>query len=143
MKTGLAALVLLALTGIMLPDAARAQARPDTDNGRYTLSPIPGGVVRLDSRTGIVTTCRDGGGGWACAVTPDERAAYDAEIGRLLQENAALKADLQRAISAGKTDGAVPKEEAQKPQAEAGRKLEIPLPSDRDVDRMMGFVESA
>ena len=62
---------------------ALAGAAPDTENGRYTLSPTGDGVLRLDTRTGAVSTCSNSGAGWACYAVPDERAAMDAEIGRL------------------------------------------------------------
>lgn len=125
---------------------AQSQSLPDIENGRYTLSPITDGVVRLDTRTGTVSTCSDKGSGWACYVVPDERAAFDAEIGRLKKDNDALKAELalRGPAIAGKTDEALPKQDALKPKiAEGERKIEIPLPSDRDLDRVMTFVENA
>src|SRR5260370_22592862 len=63
--------------------AAVAQSMPDSENGRYALSPITDGVIRLDTRTGAVSTCTNTGMGWACYTVPDERAALDTEIGRL------------------------------------------------------------
>ena len=62
---------------------ALAGALPETDNGRYALSPAGDGVLRLDTRTGAISTCNNSGAGWACYAVPDERAAMDAEIGRL------------------------------------------------------------
>jgi hypothetical protein len=48
------------------------QSQPDTENGRYTLSPNADGVVlRLDTRTGAVSTCSNAGAGWACYAAPD------------------------------------------------------------------------
>jgi hypothetical protein len=41
--------------------AAAAQTMPDRENGRYTLSPLTEGVIRLDTRTGAVSTCTDTG----------------------------------------------------------------------------------
>src|SRR3979409_1737014 len=73
---------------------AAAQSRPDTENGRYALSPVADGVIRLDTRTGAVSTCTNNGTGWACYAVPDERAALDAEIGRLQADNEKLKAEL-------------------------------------------------
>ena len=82
------------------PDRAAAQSAPDTENGRYTLSPVAGDFLRLDTRTGVVSTCSDKGG-WACRVVPDERAALDSEIGKLQSENQKLKDQLaQRNSSA-------------------------------------------
>ena len=80
---------------IVAGTAALAQARPDTENGRYALSPAgDGGVLRLDTKTGTVSTCTNSGAGWACYAVPDERAALDAEIGRLQADNEKLKAQL-------------------------------------------------
>jgi hypothetical protein len=130
---------------LLVSGSVCAQTLPDIENGRFSLSPVPDGVVRLDTRTGAVTTCSDKGNGWACTIIPDERAAYDAEIGRLLKDNAALKAELaQREPSVGgKSDEALPKQDSLKPKAEGERKIEIPLPSDRDIDSVMSFVENA
>ena len=130
-------------------DAALAQSRPDTENGRYALSPIADGVLRLDTRTGAVSTCNPTGAGWACYAVPDERAALDAEIGRLQADNEKLKAQLaeREPTVTGKIEEALPKSDPlKKPEpkvAEGERKIEIPLPSDRDMDRMMGFLEKA
>jgi hypothetical protein len=129
--------------------AALAQTMPDNENGRYTLSPVADGVIRLDTRTGAVSTCTTGIG-WACYAVPDERAALDAEIGRLQADNEKLKAELAAAREptvTGKIDEPLPKTDSlKKPEpkvAEGERKIEIPLPSDRDMDRMMSFLEQA
>jgi len=130
--------------------AALAQARPDTENGRYALSPTgDGGVLRLDTKTGTVSTCTNSGAGWACYAVPDERAALDAEIGRLQADNEKLKTQLaeREGKVAGKSEDAMPKSDSlRKPEpkvAEGERKIEIPLPSDQDMDRMMSFLERA
>jgi hypothetical protein len=80
---------------------------------------------------------------------PDERAAFDSEIGRLQAENEKLRAQLAErdGTVTGKVDEALPKSDPlKKPEpkvAEGERKIEIPLPSDRDMDRMMAFLEKA
>ena len=144
--------------GLAGAGAAAGQAMPDTDNGRYALSTTPDGVLRLDTRTGAVSTCSHGSAGWACYAVPDERAALDAEIGRLQADNERLRAQLsaREPTVSGKVDEALPKEilpkadslkpDSQKPDpkvAEGERKIEIPLPSDRDIDRVMSFLERA
>jgi hypothetical protein len=136
--------------------SAVAQSMPDNENGRYALSPIPDGVIRLDTRSGAVSTCSNSGSGWACYVVPDERAAYDAEIGRLQAENEKSKAEEERLkaelasrapAAESKTDEALPKSDslkkAEPKAAESERKIEIPLPSDHDMDRVMSFLEQA
>jgi len=126
-----------------------AQSVPDLENGRYSLAPVADGVIRLDTRTGAVSTCNNSGaGGWACYAVPDERAALDAEIGRLQSDNEKLKAQLaaREPTIAGKIDEPMPKTDSLKPatpKADAERRIEIPLPSDRDMDRMMSFLEQA
>jgi hypothetical protein len=128
---------------------ALAEPMPDSENGRYALSPVADGVIRLDTRTGDVSTCSNTGTGWACYAVPVERAALDAEIGRLQAENQKLKAQLaaREPTVTGKIDEPLPKEDSlKKPEpkaAENERKIEIPLPSDRDMDRVMSFLEQA
>ena len=144
----LSSLAVLAL-GVAGANAAPPQAMPDTENGRYALSSTPDGVLRLDTRTGAVSTCTNSGTGWACYAVPDERTAMDAEIGRLQADNERLKAELaaREPTVTGKIDEALPKTDSlKKPEpklADRERKIEIPLPSDRDMDRMMSFLEQA
>ncbi|ABQ33110.1 hypothetical protein [Bradyrhizobium sp. BTAi1] len=154
-------IALLALSCLGGEAWAAEETTPDGDKGRYTMSTTPDGVVRLDTRTGAVSTCNNNAGsGWACYAVPDERAALDAEIGRLQAENEKLKAQLasrDQSVS-GKIDEPLPKDQAlpksdqlKKAEPKAGeskstdgtRKLEIPLPSDQDMERMMGFLEQA
>jgi hypothetical protein len=125
-----------------------AQSAPDSENGRYTMTPIPEGVLRLDTRTGTVSTCSNNWAGWACYAVPDERSALDAEIGRLQTELEKLKGQLAAGPTvSGKIEDALPKSDplkkAEPKVAEGDRKIEIPLPSDQDVDRVMSFLERA
>ena len=124
--------------------AALAAETPDTENGRYALQPSGDGMVRLDTRTGAVSNCSNSAAGWACYAVPDERAALDAEIGRLQAENTRLKERLaSREPEPGKIDDAMPKSDRAPSAADGQRKIEIPLPSDQDVDRVMSFLERA
>jgi hypothetical protein len=135
---------------------AFAGGQPDTENGRYALSPTADGVLRLDTRTGAISTCNNSGTGWACYAVPDERAAMDTEIGRLQADVVRLKAETERLKAdlasreptvPGKIEEPLPKSDSLKPAepkvAESERKIEIPLPSDRDMNRMMSFLEQA
>src|ERR1700726_2436708 len=135
---------------------AVAQSMPDAENGRYALSPVTDGVIRLDTRTGAVSTCSNSGAGWACYAVPDERAALDAEIGRRQADNERSRTELEKLKAelaareptvTGKIEEPLPKSDSLKKSepkvAEGERKLEIPLPSDRDMDRVMSFLERA
>lgn len=134
---------------VAAPIAAYAQALPDNENGRYSMSVVPDGLMRLDTRTGAVSTCTNKSAGWACYAIPDERAALDTEIGRLQTENDHLRAQLaaRGPLAENKIDEALPKSDPLAPtipkSADGDRKIEIPLPSDRDMDRVVGFLESA
>jgi hypothetical protein len=148
--------VVALMSVLAVTHGAQAASMPDNENGRYVLSQVPDGVVRLDTRTGAVSTCSNGGTGWACYAVPDERAAYDAEIGRLQAENERSKAEIEKLktelasrtpLADDKTAEASPKSDtpkmAEPKAAETPRKIEIPLPSDRDMDRVMSFLEQA
>jgi len=116
--------------------AGAAETTPDSENGRYTFSPSADGMMRLDTRTGAASYCSNSAAGWACYAVPDERKALDEEIGRLQAENDKLKAQL---ASAGRPD-----DKAAGPNAtDKERKIEIPLPSDQDVDRVMSVLQRA
>lgn len=139
------AALMLCICGIA---AANAEPKPERENGRFALSPLPDGVMRLDTKTGEVSTCSNTGSGWACYAVPDERAALDAEIGRLQADNEKLKAELlasREPTVTGKIDEPLPKTDSLKPEpkVESDRKIEIPLPSDRDMDRVKSFLEQA
>ncbi len=92
---------------------------PDSENGRFTMSPVEGGVMRLDTRTGKISVCRQRGEAWACEAAADDRAAYEQEISRLQEKVTKLEGQLR-----------------------SGEKTEMKLPSDAEVDRAMTFFES-
>ncbi|CAN5350607.1 hypothetical protein BH10PSE10_BH10PSE10_28220 [soil metagenome] len=128
-----------ALAVLMIGSRAHAQAAPDTDNGRFTLSPVADGFLRLDTRTGAVSTCSNKGG-WTCRLLPDERAALDSEIGRLQADNRRLKNELaQRDTVGGKTNAPLPKEDSKKSaqapsdgKALPDKKIELQLPPEHE-----------
>jgi hypothetical protein len=121
--------------------ALAAEPAPDSENGRYTFSSTADGVMRLDTRTGAVSNCGNSAAGWACYAVPDERKALEEEIGRLQAENERLKAQLASRDPAASAKG--DDKQAAPNTAENQRKLEIPLPSDQDMDRVMSFLQRA
>jgi len=119
-------------------DIVRAQDTPDTENGRFALSPVPEGFLRLDTRTGAVSTCSSVKDNWVCRVVPDERAALDTEIGRLQADNKKLKEQLaQRDTVTGKTDAPLLKEDrkdldSRSAQTPADKKADRPLSAEHE-----------
>jgi hypothetical protein len=125
------------LLATILALAARAAHAPTTtpdSDGRFTFNQTQDGLLRLDTRTGQVSVCTNRSVGWACQAVPDERAALETEIGRLQNENATLKKDM---IARG-----VPLPGGLKADPRATQPhVELKLPSDADIDRLMTFME--
>jgi len=115
--------------------AAHAQtATPDSENGRFTFNQVKEGILRLDTRTGQVSLCNSRPAGWACETVPDERVALEAEIARLQSENATLKREML-AHAVPLPGGIRADPPGSRPQ------IELRLPSEADVDRLMTFME--
>ena len=116
------AFVTLALTG---------SAGAEDGDGRYRLSPTPDGYLKLDSRSGAVSECKRGPDGYQCRLFPDEQAALQAEIDRLVKENAALREQLATASPR------LPER-----PGESARPEKAPvLPREDEVDRALGLME--
>jgi hypothetical protein len=133
MKMRAGFLSLSILIGACSPLLAQSGA-PDSENGRFSFTPVSEGMLRLDTRTGQVSLCSNKGSGWACQTVPDERAALENEIVRLQNENGSLKrAMIARGVPlpGGLTEDS----------AKTGPHIELKLPSDADVERVMSFLE--
>lgn len=99
------------------------------ERGRFVLEPAEDGFIRLDTETGTVSHCRSRDGNWRCESLADERKALDDEIGRLAEENRRLE---QR----------VAELEAELGHDHAPGGSSLKLPSEEDVDRVVGFFEN-
>jgi hypothetical protein len=114
---------------LVLTVAEAHGVEPDTAHGRYAFQAVPDGLMRLDTVTGQVSLCAKHAAGWVCTAVADDRAALDAELGRLAGENARLRGALA-AHGLSLPDGVT---------GEAGAGQD--LPDDRQLDRVMGFFE--
>ena len=129
------------------PPAAPPAAAPSpgSDDSRYTFHRVQDNFVRLDGRTGDVSVCGREALGWTCRAVPDERAALESAIGRLQGDNAALKRELlARGLplpSGMKADPPAVADANKAPAKPADPGLSPKLPSDAEVDRVMGFIE--
>lgn len=114
--------------------AALAQATPPQAGGRFTMQPVDGGVLRLDTENGTLSMCKSRSGTWECQSMPDERAALDKEIQRLAKENEELKGAVKRLEDLA----GIPSD---KPQAKRGPGVSG-LPGPEDVDKAMTYLQS-
>jgi hypothetical protein len=87
-------------------------------------------------RTGQVSTCTQRTVGWACQVSPDDRALLEGEIGRLRGENAQLKKEI---LARGLPLPGTVRPDVIAPEAGKGLKV----PSDAELDKVMATVEKA
>jgi len=146
----IAAVLLLGLAPFVTP--VFAQGAGENDNGRFTFKEVPDGILRLDGRTGHVSLCSRVTE-WACRTLADDRVALENEIGRLFDENATLRKQLEEARRAPVPPETVPPSTATPspvtptipppaaaPAPKQGER-ELTLPSDADLNRMMTFLE--
>jgi hypothetical protein len=102
---------LAALGGMLVLVAGAAEAQQ-----RFQMERTQDGIIRLDTETGAITTCRDQNGELTCTMAPDERAAYETELDLLEKRVTALEERLS--------------------QTPPDR-----LPSDAEVDRSLSIME--
>jgi hypothetical protein len=102
--------------------------------GRYTMQPIEGGFLRLDTQTGAVSTCRAGTGNLVlCQPAQEGQRGLSNEIERLRAENIELRAEVKRLQE---TAGLSPPPPVTGPPTE-----KFQLPSEEDVDQALDYVE--
>jgi hypothetical protein len=102
--------------------AAGAAAHAD-DAERYRLEKSGDGFVRMDTRTGAMSTCQEKEGQLVCRMASDERAAFQDEIDRLQGQVKGLD------------------ERVAKLENSLSQRLESSLPSEEDFNRTMSYME--
>ena len=114
---------------LMLALAGPAAAQTVVREGRYAIVPVEDGFLRLDTRTGAVSRCTGKIGRLTCRILPDERLAYEAEIGRLedrIDELEVRVADMEKNRTFGSLDA---------PDGDGE------LPSEEEIDKVMTLAE--
>jgi hypothetical protein len=124
-----------AIAGAMGIALAAGPETPPGAPGRFTMTPVEGGFLRLDTVTGAVAMCAKGGPGWACEPLPDKARELSDEVARLEAENGKLKDDLRR-MEDEFVDGA-PKDGLPGPKGVPN----VQLPSEKDVDQAVDYLE--
>ena len=128
-----ATLIALALP-LALTCAAAAET-PATSGGRYTMSPVDGGFLRLDTQTGAVAMCARSGSDWACKAVEDKTAtASPDELSRLERENKELRDRVKSLEDSLET-------EKPPPLAEGPPGGKLQLPTDQEVDQALDYLE--
>ncbi|MGQ0456105.1 MAG: hypothetical protein ACT4OU_03470 [Hyphomicrobium sp.] len=125
-SSAIAALICLAGASAF---SAMAQT-PDDGKGRYALSPVDGGVLKLDKETGAVSLCARKGDAWTCEAVKDVGSPGD--VARLESENKDLKAR----VKALEDDVAATVAPLEPPAPKAQ------LPTEEEVDKALDYVEN-
>lgn len=103
-------------------------AAPSAEGGRFQLAPAEGGFLRLDRETGATAFCRPDGEGYACRPTA-EQGGVPADRAATIEKRVGAIEERLKAL------GSAPAPSATDPTLE--------LPSDQQVNRVMGFIERA
>jgi hypothetical protein len=126
------ALLALAMTipGATLPAAAQGREAP----GRYTMQPVDGGFLRLDSQTGAVSMCRPGSGGVVTCLPSQGEQGVPGEVARLRAEISELKAEVKRLEEIAGLGGHGGPQLNTQPE-------KLQLPTEQEVDQALDYVE--
>ena len=125
-------LIVLGLAGMTL--VAVSGPKAEETGARYSMSPAPNWVVRLDTQTGAMSLCTGTTGQWSCQDMNDSQRSLTAEIDRLRAENKSLKDQLDQSDQAlGLNDNGP---DAPKPPAK------FTLPTEQDVDKAFDYLEA-
>ena len=123
----LAALTAMAIAAIAGPAVAQGDK-----GGRFAMSPVEGGMMRLDTETGAMSLCKRAGDQWACEPLPDSARTQAEALDKTKRELAEARATIRHLeeMLLGKDGDMKP---ADKPT--------FRLPSEQDVDQAMDYVE--
>lgn len=120
---------------------AAEPGQPSTENAaRYSLSPVEGGFLRLDTTTGAVSFCSGTGPQWTCSAvadtskaSSDQLTALQSEAAKLREENRALREALTAQPPVPNLPGPGVAGEPPAPKQT--------LPTEEDVDKAFDYVE--
>jgi hypothetical protein len=103
--------------------------------GRFSMTPVEGGFIRLDTETGAVAMCAHKADTWACEPVNDRTIADDAKA-KLEAENKALK-DRLKSLEDQAASGKPPSDG---PSGEPPGGISK-LPTEEEVDKALDYVE--
>lgn len=108
----------IAVAAVVLAIPAAAQ-----ETERYTLHKTDQGYVRMDTRTGAISSCEDREGQLICRTAADERMAFHDEIDRLEARITALEKRLEAL------------------EGSPSAKLKTESPSEEEFEKALGYME--
>ena len=80
------------------------------ESDRFSLEKTAEGYVRLDKRTGQMSTCQDQSGQLVCRMAADDRVAFEDEIDRLREQIDGLETRVA-ALESGSAGNSLPSED--------------------------------
>lgn len=104
------------------------------DDGRFSIKPAGDGFIKLDTQTGALTHCRQLEANWTCKILNDQTGDLSASAEQVLEDAAKIKQE-NKALRARVSQL---EEKLAKLEKEPGQ---VKLPSDQDVEKIMGFFE--
>jgi hypothetical protein len=127
------------LAGVLALGIAAPAWAAGENGGRFTMQPTEGGVIRLDRETGAMSFCSGSEGSWSCKEMPETESALKKRVEQLEGEKRALEAERQLRDSP----------QAEGPDASEPPPLDavpsppgdLPVPNERDVDKLFDYVE--
>lgn len=117
--------------------------KPDDDKGRYTLSPVDGGFIRLDTQTGAVALCTGKDSAWSCEPLTDRSATAAAtQAAKLESENKDLRARVEALEAERKSSppSSAPPPPGDAPPIDPGNGP-AQLPTEEEIDKALDYVE--
>jgi hypothetical protein len=136
--TRAAMLALFILPGLAI--AAAAETSEDT-SGRFTMSPVDGGFLRLDKQTGAVAMCAKAGSEWACKAVDDQTgSAHSSKPSHLEAENRDLRERVRELEELLETRPLGPPPLHDGPLADGPPGGISQLPTDEEVDQALDYM---
>ncbi len=126
---------IITVVAFLIASTVAIHAQTSAPSGRYTMSPIDDGFIRLDTQTGAMALCKskDDNGNWACKSMPDATKALNEQIVQLKAENTRLKEEIKQMEEVFGLNGKAPQNKATPPK--------FSLPTEKDVDKALDYVE--
>ncbi len=121
--------------------AATAVADPSSDQGgRFTMSPVDGGFLRLDRQTGAVAMCAKSGSDWACKPVEDRTVDSPGNLSHVEAENRELKSRVKELEDLLETKPLGPPPHLDGPLADGPPGGTSQLPSEQEVDQALDYM---